>query len=97
MKLASSIVRSESPSRFSNVSAFCFFFRCASSAHLSNAYPGQTSRKCLTVSGLVPHERHLALLILLICLRKAFSGACAVRSCVIRLADLHEMSALLIA
>src|SRR5258707_635791 len=48
--------------------------------HLSNAYPGHSNRKCLTVSGLVPQAGHLALSTFFIRLRKLFSGMCVMRS-----------------
>jgi hypothetical protein len=57
---------------------------------------GHWSRRCSTVSALLPHAGHLALLTLPIRLRYWFTGACAILSCDMWLESLQLSSLWLI-
>ena len=96
MKFTSGIIVSTFPRMSSTVIALPFFMSLASRVHLSCMYPGHSNRKCTTVSELAPHVGHCAVSTLLILVRNLLSGMWVICSYMIRLADLHKMSVILI-
>ena len=74
MKFAKGNVRSGSPRRVSMLTLLLSFVATFLRFHLSLAYPGQTKRKCFTVSLVAPHAGQLALSALLNLLRCELSG-----------------------
>ena len=96
MKFTSGIIVSAFPRMSSTVIALPFFVGLTSRVHLSCAYPGHSNRKCAMVLELTPHAGHCAVSTLLILVRNLLSGTWVIHSCVIRLANLCEMSVILI-